>query len=148
MFVFKFEKLLSIKEDMLKKCMIEIANIEATIKKYRKIKLQLEKENSKRKNNLNKILKGSLDKKMILFISENIAKTQIDIRFIEENIKKLQQEKTKKIEEAKMLNIEKKKLEKLKEKEYENHINKENKTETRFLDEIANIKSANGIINS
>ncbi len=148
MFVFKFEKIINLKDNLIKKCMLEIANIEATIKKLNDTKKELSKENKKRKEKLNDILsKDKPDKNMLLFLSENIAKTENSIITITNNISELEKEKRKKIKEAEILNMEKKKLEKLKEKEYENYVKEEKKAETRFLDEIANIKSANNIIN-
>jgi len=146
MFVFKFEKMLNIKENMIKKCMLEIANIEALINKSFEIKEELEQENRQRIRKLNTILKEELNKEILIFLSDNIAKTQKEIVKINSEIEKLKKEKKKKIEEATMLNMEKKKLEKLKEKEYENYVIEENRAETRFLDEVANIKSANSII--
>jgi len=146
MFVFKFEKMLNIKENMIKKCMLEIANIEALINKSFEIKEELEQENRQRIRKLNTILKEELNKEILIFLSDNIAKTQKEIIKINSEIEKLKKEKKKKIEEATMLNMEKKKLEKLKEKEYENYVIEENRAETRFLDEVANIKSANSII--
>ncbi len=146
MFVFKFEKMLNIKENMIKKCMLEIANIEAVINKSFEMKEELEQENRQRMRKLNKALRKKPDKDMLLFLSDNIAKTQKEIVRINLEIEKLKKEKAKKIDEATMLNIEKKKLEKLKEKEYENYVIEENRAETRFLDEVANIKSANNII--
>ncbi len=146
MFVFKFEKMLNIKENMIKKCMLEIANIEAVINKAFEMKEELEQENRQRMRKLNRALRKKPDKDMLLFLSDNIAKTQKEIVRINLEIEKLKKEKAKKIDEATMLNIEKKKLEKLKEKEYENYIIEENRAETRFLDEVANIKSANNII--
>ncbi len=146
MFVFKFEKMLNIKENMIKKCMLEIANIEALINKSFEMKEELEQENRQRMKKLNGVLRKKPDKEMLLFLSDNIAKTQKEIVRIDLEIEMLKKEKAKKIEEATMLNIEKKKLEKLKEKEYENYVIEENRAETRFLDEVANIKSANNII--
>ena len=148
MFIFRFEKLLKLKKDMLQKCMLEIANINALITKNREVKHILEQENRKRKKELNKTLKEKPAKNRLLFMYENIQKTDSRIEILTSNILSLMQKKKEKIEEAKILNIEKKKLEKLKEKEYENHIKKENNLETRFLDEIANIKAANRLINS
>ncbi len=146
MFVFKFEKMLNIKENMIKKCMLEIANIEALISKSFEMKEELEQDNRQRMKKLNGVLRKKPDKEMLLFLSDNIAKTQKEIVRIDLEIEMLKKEKAKKIEEATMLNIEKKKLEKLKEKEYENYVIEENRAETRFLDEVANIKSANNII--
>ncbi len=146
MFVFKFEKMLNIKENMIKKCMLEIANIEALINKSFEMKEDLEQDNRQRMKKLNGVLRKKPDKEMLLFLSDNIAKTQKEIVRIDLEIEMLKKEKAKKIEEATMLNIEKKKLEKLKEKEYENYVIEENRAETRFLDEVANIKSANNII--
>ncbi len=146
MFVFKFEKMLNIKENMIKKCMLEIANIEALINKSFEMKEELEQDNRQRMKKLNGVLRKKPDKEMLLFLSDNIAKTQKEIVRIDLEIEMLKKEKAKKIEEATMLNIEKKKLAKLKEKEYENYVIEENRAETRFLDEVANIKSANNII--
>ncbi len=148
MFKFKLEKILNIKENMIKKCMLEIANIEAMIKKYHVLKDELERENTQRKKKLNRVLYENPNKEMLIFISENIAKVENEIEALSMEILQLKKEKEKKIEEAKMLNIEKKKLEKLKEKEYEDYVIEENRAETRFLDEVANIKSANSVINS
>ncbi len=147
MFVFKFEKLLKLKKDMIQKCMLEIAGINTLIEKNREIKYALEQENKQRKKQLDKTLKEKPAKNILLFIYENVQRTDGKIKILNSNILSLIQKRKEKIEEAKILNIEKKKLEKLKEKEYENYVKKENKLETRFLDEIANIKAANRLIN-
>lgn len=148
MFVFKFEKLLNLKENMIKKCLLEIAEIDLMIRKHKKTKYILEEENENRKNTYNGIIKENPQKNILTFIAENIEKTQNNIYKLDTDIEMLKKEKADKIQEVKNLNMEKKKLEKLKEKDLERYNYSQNKAETRFLDEVANIKSANRIINS
>ncbi len=148
MFVFKFEKLLNLKENMIKKCLLEIAEIDLMMRKHKKIKYILEEENESRKNTYNSIIKENPQKNILTFMAENIEKTQNNIYKLDADIEMLKKERADKIQEVKALNMEKKKLEKLKEKDLEKYNYSQNKAETRFLDEVANIKSANRIINS
>ncbi len=146
MFVFKFEKLLKIKEDLIKKYMLEIANIEFLIKQNMDKRYDLDNDRIVQKNKLNDMLKDRPDKNMLLFVYENIDRLNIKINELDNVIESLKKEKMKKLDIIKTLNIEKKKLEKLKEKEYERYRQEESKLEMRFLDEIASIKAANKII--
>ncbi len=141
MFVFKFEKLLKIKEDLIKQHMLEIANIDAVIKQKSKLKMELEKENSSRRKKIDVIIQEEPNKNMLLFLSDNIEKTELEIKHIINIIEALKNERKEIVEKLKVLNIEKKKLEKLKEKEYERYIKEESQKEMRFLDEIASIKA-------
>ncbi len=147
MFVFKFEKLLSIKENMLKKCMIEIATITAVIETYTKKKMELELERERIRQKLDKELSSSsISRAMVMFLHENMVNVESKINWLTESIENLKKQKKEKIEEAKEINREKKKLERLKEKAYEEYLLNEKRKEMRFLDEIANIKTARGTI--
>ncbi len=148
MFVFKFEKILKIKEDLIKKYMLEIANIEAIIREKIEYRKNLEYENSIRKRKIDEILKKEPDRETLLFIQENIDRVYDEIKYVNGVVDKLKEEKAKILEIVKSLNIEKKKLEKLKEKEYEHYTKEEAKKEMRFLDEIASIKAANNRANN
>ncbi len=148
MFVFKFEKILKIKEDLIKKYMLEIANIEAIIREKIEYRKNLEYENSIRKRKIDEILKKEPDRETLLFIQENIDRVYDEIKYVNGVLDKLKEEKAKILEIVKSLNIEKKKLEKLKEKEYEHYTKEEAKKEMRLLDEIASIKAANNRANN
>jgi flagellar FliJ protein len=147
-FVFKFEKILKLKDDLIRQKMLEIANIETMIAKNRKKKEKLEDDNLFRRKKIDEILKQKPKKGALLFYFDNIERTLMEIKDIEIAIESLKKEKNIKLEEIKLLDIEKKKLEKLKEKEYRIYVDEQNKSETRFLDEIASIKAANRIIGS
>ncbi len=143
MFIFRFEKLLSIKENLLKKCMIEIATIDAVIETYARKKMELELERSQRMEALDReITSESINPSRVMFIQENLNSIQEKIDWLSESIENLKRQKQEKIEEAKKLNTEKKKLEKLKERAFQEYTINRKRKEMALLDEIASIKTA------
>ncbi len=147
MFKFKFEKMIKIKESILKKSLLELASIDKMIKLKKEEKNRMEIDNQQRRKKLNNLLKkDNFEKNMLVFVSENIQRAERRIAMLEREISSLNIARTKKLDEILFLNMEKKKLEKLKSKEYERYLEEENKSEMRFLNEIANIRSANRIL--
>jgi len=146
-FKFKFEKMIKIKESILKKSLLELASIDKMIKLKKEEKNRMEIDNQQRRKKLNNLLKkDNFEKNMLVFVSENIQRAERRIAMLEREISSLNIARTKKLDEILFLNMEKKKLEKLKSKEYERYLEEENKSEMRFLNEIANIRSANRIL--
>ena len=149
MFIFRFEKLLNIKSKLLDDKRMKIAALEKKIVDLQKRKVNLENENRKRRVKIFKLLSSDKpDRNMIVFFGELVEKCESEISAIGDEISMLTEEKSKLMNEAKELLKEKKKLEKLKEKQlWEYRVNL-SRTEMRFLDDIANIKTANRIVNN
>jgi len=148
MFVFKFEKLLSIKSKLLDDKRIRIAAIERRIADLQEKRMNLIDENKRRRDNIFKILNSEKpDKNMVIFLSELVQKGEGEIEALGKEISKLKIEKEKLMDEARELLKEKKKLERLKEKQFEEYKVNLSRLQMRFLDDIANIQTANRIIN-
>ncbi|WP_022669673.1 flagellar FliJ family protein [Hippea alviniae] len=148
MFVFKFEKLLKIKSKLLDEKRLQIARFDAKIKEKEAERDKLLDENNQRRKKIFEILTSKRpDSRMIMFLNENVEKTDVAIKVVEFEIEMLKKEKEKLIKEAAELLKEKKKLEKLKEKKFEEFKEEISKKEMRFLDEIASVKVASKLAN-
>ena len=148
MFVFKFEKLLKIKAKLLDEKRLQIARFDAKIKEKESEKRRLVNENNQRRERIFEILTSERpDSKMIMFLNENVEKTDVAIKVVDFEIEMLKKEKEKLIKESAELLKEKKKLERLKEKKLEEFKEEISKKEMRFLDEIASVKTASKLIN-
>ena len=149
MFKYRFERLLKIKTQLLDKKRLEIAAVVKQINKTNNEIEEKKKENGLRRKKIDRLLSEEKpDRNWILFLSENIEKTDEAIKDLEIKKRQLTEEKQKLIGEAQKLLKEKKKLERLKEKEFENYRVENLRKEARFLDEIASIKIARTISHS
>jgi len=149
MFVFKFDKLLSIKSKLLEDKKMKIASVVREIDRLKEEKDLLEEENKNRRDRVYEILTfGKPDRSMILFLSELLEKTDGRIKELEMAIENLEFKKRRLVEEAKELLKEKKKYEKLKEKQFEEYKLEERRAQVRLLDEITSIKVASRSVHS
>ncbi|WP_035588687.1 hypothetical protein [Hippea jasoniae] len=149
MFKYRFERLLKIKTQLLDKKRLEIAALVKQINETNNEIEEKKKENGLRRKKIDNLLREEKpDRNWILFLSENIEKTDEAIRNLKIKKRQLTEEKQKLIGEAQELLKEKKKLERLKEKEFENYRVENLRKEARFLDEIASIKIARTISRS
>ncbi len=149
MFVFKFDKLLSIKSKLLEDKKMKIASVIRDIDNLKRERSLLEEENRNRRDRIFRILTSEKpDKNMALFLNELIEKTDYRINELEKAIENLERKKRKLIEEAKELLKEKKKYEKLKEKQFEEYKLEERRAQVRLLDEITSTKVASRSIHS
>jgi len=149
MFVFKFDKLLSIKSKLLEDKKMKIASVVREIDRLKEEKDLLEEENKNRRDRVYEILtSGKPDRSMILFLSELLEKTDGRIKELEMAIENLEFKKRRLVEEAKELLKEKKKYEKLKEKQFEEYKLEERRAQVRLLDEITSIKVASRSVHS
>jgi len=149
MFKYRFERLLKIKTRLLDKKRLEIAALVKQINETNNEIEEKKKENGLRRKKIDRLLREEKpDRNWILFLSENIEKTDEAIKDLEIKKRQLTEEKQKLIGEAQKLLKEKKKLERLKEKEFENYRVENLRKEARFLDEIASIKIARTISHS
>lgn len=149
MFVFKFDKLLSIKSKLLEDKKMKIASVIRDIDNLKRERSLLEEENRNRRDRIFRILTSEKpDKNMALFLNELIEKTDYRIKELEKAIENLERKKRKLIEEAKELLKEKKKYEKLKEKQFEEYKLEERRAQVRLLDEITSTKVASRSIHS
>ncbi len=149
MFVFKFDKLLSIKSKLLEDKKMKIASVIRDIDNLKRERSLLEEENRNRRDRIFSILTSEKpDKNMALFLNELIEKTDYRIKELEKAIENLERKKRKLIEEAKELLKEKKKYEKLKEKQFEEYKLEERRAQVRLLDEITSTKVASRSIHS
>ncbi len=143
MFVFKFDRLLSIKSKLLEDKKMKIASITRKIESLRDERNLLERENRNRRDKIYSILTSDKpDRNMVLFLSELLEKTDFRIRELERAIEDLNTKRNRLIEEAKELLKEKRKYEKLKEKQFEEYRLKERRSQVRLLDEITSTKVA------
>ncbi len=148
MFIFQFEKILSIKSKLLDDKMIKISMLEDKIKSLKREKYELNMENRLRREKIFRILNSeNPDRNMIVFLGELAQKIDENIEKIQEEIEFLSREKIKLIEEAKSLLKEKKRLERLKDRRFEEYRIELTRSETRFLDEITSTKVASRYIN-
>ena len=143
MFVFKFDRLLSIKSKLLEDKKMKIASITRKIESLRDERNLLERENRNRRDKIYSILTSDKpDRNMVLFLSELLEKTDFRIRELERAIEDLNTKRDRLIEEAKELLKEKRKYEKLKEKQFEEYRLEERRSQVRLLDEITSTKVA------
>ncbi len=143
MFVFKFDRLLSIKSKLLEDKKMKIASITRKIESLRDERNLLERENRNRRDKIYSILTSDKpDRNMVLFLSELLEKTDFRIRELERAIEDLNTKRNRLIEEAKELLKEKRKYEKLKEKQFEEYRLEERRSQVRLLDEITSTKVA------
>ena len=143
MFVFKFDRLLSIKSKLLEDKKMKIASITRKIESLRDERNLLERENKNRRDKIYSILTSDKpDRNMVLFLSELLEKTDFRIRELEKAIEDLNTKRDRLIEEAKELLKEKRKYEKLKEKQFEEYRLEERRSQVRLLDEITSTKVA------
>ena len=148
MFIFQFEKILSIKSKLLDDKMIKISMLEDKIKSLKREKYELNMENRLRREKIFRILNSeNPDRNMIVFLGELAQKIDENIEKIQEEIEFLSREKIKLIEEAKSLLKEKKRLERLKDRRFEEYRIELTRSETRFLDEITSTKVASRYLN-